>query len=67
MIRDMSLSLAAIDSPDQQLQNGHQFSFQILHIKAILRLDVMRLYSIQVLCPFPEINIFTCFDRNLYK
>ena len=31
-----SLCLAAMDSPDQELQNGHQFSFQILHIKATL-------------------------------
>ena len=58
----MNLCLAAKDSPDQQLQNGHQFSFQILHIKATLQQNVMHSYSIQVLCPFPEINIFTYFD-----
>jgi len=51
-----------MDSPDQELQNGHQFSYQILHIKATLLQNVMYLYSIQVLCPFPEIDIFTYFD-----
>ena len=54
--------MAAIDSPDQELQNGHQFSYEILPIKVTVKQNVMCSYSIQVLCPFPEINIFTFFD-----